>query len=369
MYTKEGIKLLERFLNIFRRKKPVEEVQQVEDVLTDIEKVDEALEEKEYIYDDRFDEEIPSYEEQTELAPTLVDDLPDITFIDWHVPPEVFTTAFSPDVDYSLGALLYLQALGYKECLWHLSENHPVLDICDNLYGRTLSIDFLISNARDHSATKGYNPPSPIFALSHPKCICYLTCYPPSSIYEIPNDAPGLPIHGTDQELLPYKEKLFNNLQTMHIDHITFPPLDAHKESRQLVHNRIKVAKNSIWEENIKPVKVNEDFIAKLPLNFFRPIFKGYTGFILMSSIEEDEIYFIDLNRTINISKNFKDQITSISLEPNVDAELTPGTFVNINDEIGIVYRILGSDVLCYIPGFRNIVKVEEYIPLSIIED
>ena len=45
----------------------------------------------------------------------------ELTIRDYELPPDTFENIFDINIDYSLGAFLYLKALGYKECIWNLN--------------------------------------------------------------------------------------------------------------------------------------------------------------------------------------------------------------------------------------------------------
>lgn len=345
------------------------------DIVTDVE--DSNVEEYIEFPEVGEETEVPAYPYDGETSPydayaPYQDTFePPETFREWIPPTDVTRYIFDVKKDYSLGALLYLQALGYKEAQWFLSEAHPKYDVCDERAGQTFSIAFLIEHAYRHASgdnpkNKSYIPPSPIFSLSHPGCICYLTCLPPMSVDNIPDNAPGLPIHAKPELLTQYKQILFNNLKVIIIDSITMPPLDLHSANQleASIRDSLRKKEASSWEEVRNPVNVNTNFISKLPLGFTRPIFTGYKGVELGRHKEHSKVYLLEMNRIVTIPTKY---LSTLEMTRSDDIyNIKRGDFIIVDDTLSIVYRVMqNKDIFAFVPDFNHIMRVDEWVLLK----
>ena len=312
-------------------------------------------------YSNYFDESITDLTSRIEGEFEKIEEVSDDVFapdISYEYPSDIrewvnpFPQEFNPKDDHSYASLVYLKDLGYTTATWHLSEVHPKHDICDDLDGRVMTVDELVNTAQ-------YNPPSPIFTISHPKCRCYVTCEGPTSPHDIPDSAPGLPLYASPEEILNYKEILFQNLVPLNVDSMTLPPTQPHLS--QYFSTRTKFAEEG-WSTDIQPIAIYKEFSAMLPLGFSRPIYPGDTGFQLSISNLFSYIFLCELNRTI-IAPTECLQI--LALQPtNTLAE--QGIFVATNelgaDTVGVITRASeGTEVQAFIPELNSEVTLTNF--------
>jgi hypothetical protein len=261
---------------------------------------------------------------------------------------------YNPKNDHSYNTFKYLYSLGYRDAIWHLAESHGEYDQCDELNGMSFTTDWLLFASQ-------HNPPSPIYSRSHPDCRCFITCNPPSSPEEIPDDAPGLPLFGTDDQILEFKRKIFANLVPLDVDSQTMAPPEEHLA--YLYSSRLKFGKEDKWKENIVPIKTQKDFRLVLPLGLYRPMIEEYIGIKLEENDEMTKSYIYDLNRIVYIPNEF---LTTLNVKEDTSREVKPGEYVYIDNSIlGIVTRILEDKVFCFIPDFNIIAQVSSYTPLN----
>lgn len=233
---------------------------------------------------------MPEIEDQPQSIPT---DIEKTQIQDWLSPIPIDLSDLSKDWSYN--TLYYLSRMGYSLGTWNLAETHKDFDVCDNLNQQQWSLTDIINNAQ-------YNPPSPIFTISHPKCYCFLRCLPPASFDSIPNDAPGLPLYGSLEEISALKQQLFVNMMSVDVDFLTLPPDDTHY-SLNLQKNKYGKTKYS-YSIN-KPVIISQDFKCLLPLGCYRPMFSGYTGLQISDSDFLVKVFIKELFRIVQIPKQF----------------------------------------------------------------
>jgi hypothetical protein len=147
-----------------------------------------------------------------------------------------------------------------------------------------------------------FNPPSPIFTLSHPKCYCFLNCDPPFSPDQIPDDAPGLPLYGKREEIDEMKMGIFPNLQIISVDFLTLPPENTHYGTFGSMKKRYGAVKSYRIS---KPVIISQDFKCLLPMGFYRPLFKDLIGLQVEDSDFFATVYIQKLFRTFKFPKQF----------------------------------------------------------------
>ena len=277
-------------------------------------------------------------------------------FIDW-VPP--LPSEYNPKNDNSYNTFRYLQSLGYTYAYWNISESHPKVDVCDNLLGNTFTIEQLLLSA-------AFDPPSPIFTLTHPSCRCYLNCTPPATPENIPNTAPGLPIHGVLDEILEYKRLIFNNLQEIPVDSQTLPPTST--KLTALFSSTLKFGiLSKKWKKEIQPIITIRDFSLKLPLGLYRPMIGEYVGFRIERLSKLSKVYFVELNRTVEVPVFFTKEL---ALDISTAKKASRGSFVFIDqeDSIGIIYRMFDNGItLCYMPELDSIISTQKYTLLDVV--
>lgn len=405
MYYKEAGPILDYIRNLFKKEtpqRPVEETPLIKEEIKEVPAKPEELQATDHVQEDIQKPEVPFTTPEIEqpVEETPIDEYiefpdigeeanlpvypydgetspfeqyqeepykPPVQFNEWVPPTDVTRFVFDYKKDYSLGALLYLKALGYKDATWYLSEAHPKYDVCDERAGNTFNVDFLIEHSYRHSSGnnpkgKSYNPPSPIFSISHPGCLCYLVCLPPSNINDIPDNAPGLPIHAKPEELVQYKQLLFNNLKPVVVDSLTLPPLDLHQQLNQLeasVYTNVRRKEASTWLDVNNAVEINTNFLSKLPLGFTRPIFKGEIGVEIARHKEHSKVYILQMNRIIMVPTKYLD---TLETQRCGDIIIKRGDFILIDGSISIVYRVMSNkDVYAFLPDFKNVMKVDQW--------
>jgi len=261
--------------------------------------------------------------------------------------PRVTSIVFDFKNDNSLPCLEYLVSLGYTTGMWLLNEQtHVERDICDDYHGLTLDLRALLSSSQRQA---------PIFTQSHPGCKCYILCQPPSSAAEIPDTAPGLPLYGTPEEIQQRKELLYANFFAIPIyaDSVLNTSITqtvAHLKTK----NRIKVGKASFtdvdWKKFIIPVMLPFDIIVSYSNFLQQPLFEGSVGFLV--NVYRDSglgfVYFSNRNSLFPIHTFYLQEIKNFS-KANI-SDLQPNMFVLVEDEIGIIHRISGDDIYCYLP-------------------
>ena len=319
--------------------------------------------------------------------------------------PEVFAlndffspTPLRPDmmhlsghfIDASLNVFSYLRAFGYMSGMWLLGIEHSfaddedacrsthgkVVQICSKLNAAEIDIDGLIQNAIARSHEKGYYPPKPILAMTHPGCNCSVLCWAPQTPDAIPDSAPGIPTFGTVEEKSYYKKQMFPNFQDIYIDRWTALSEGAYSEGLAdsgmsmynivrgaLAEERYKLAATA-WEDYIKPVKVKEDFIYQNNLGIVRPIPSSYNGITISRANGQVKVYLGDLGREIIIPA---EKIEEISLKPTNFSDIESNMYLKDADTIGIVVKVYSNNrILCYLPEIEDKVFLDGGTVLAI---
>jgi len=291
-------------------------------------------------------EETLSYNEQ--VAKALGGDLvTTVPMQQWYAP---FAQLHDYRKDNSYNTLSYLSDLGYKTAIWELAEAHPEVDICDTLNGRQFTLQELLLNAQ-------HNPPSPIFTLSHPDCLCFLKCFPPNGPEEIPDTAPGLPISRMDETayhtMSTYKNKLYKNMFEVFIDSFTMlPPKDqfiaysAINKQEQIV----KYGYSSTYRKFLQPVKIVQDMQAFLPLFLRQPIKQNTIGFQVMAGNNFSIVYINDYTRSFILPTRSLNKFKFSSGKEVTSSELKRGDFFVVDDAIGIVRWLDATHVNYFVP-------------------
>ena len=324
-------------------------------------------------------------------------------------------------VDSSKNVFMYLKACGYKSGMWVTSPEYHASDpslsnnkkkdlckvvkydygmggvtlkgpICGARHGQFYTLENIIEQAHTHSTAHGYFPPKPFMAFAHPGCYCSILCYPPMSTADIPDSAPGVPMHGTPEEKLPYKEQILSNARQFYVDRWTILDERAYKTTapnvtpqleREAVltdaeiadmlgmsglvakerNDRYKTAGKD-WAEDIKPVIVSNSFMYKSSLGTYRPIPDVYYGFQVSVNGPVSKVFLSDLSRTMLIPT---DKIKDIKIQIAKSKEIEEGSFVKIDDDtFGIVMKIFTPNkILCYLPEFDEMTFVDDCIPFE----
>jgi hypothetical protein len=322
-------------------------------------------------------------------------------------------------VDSSKNVFMYLKACGYKSGIWIPSPEYHASDpnlstnkkkdlckvvkydygmsgvtlkgpICGARYNQVYTLENIIEQAHSHATAHGYFPPKPFMAFAHPGCGCSILCYPPTSIGEIPDSAPGVPMHGNDEEKRPYKEYILGNARQFHVDRWTILDERAFKTTTPSVtpqlereavltdeeiadmlgakglvaterKERLKRADKN-WVENIKPIAVSDSFMYKSSLGTYRPIPNVYYGFQVSVNGPVSKVFLSDLSRIMLIPTN---KIKDIKIQLAKAKEIEEGSFGKIDDDtFGIAMKIFTSNkILCYLPEFDEIMYVDNFIP------
>ena len=205
-------------------------------------------------------------------------------------------------------------------------------------------------------------------------CHCSMKCYSPTSIDQIPDSAPYLPMHADKKLLKICKEKLLSLLQDIDIDRWTSlynidqqMNLDQMEDFYDNMKNassdeRIKTAE---WIERVVPIKLKRSFMLYFPMGILRPVPANYIGFQLSRSENISKVYLAQLGYVIEMPS---DLIEELTLEPSDDLDIEKNPFVNIDGELGII--IFHHDyerTICYLPEFNEKMEVDSFQVMKII--
>jgi hypothetical protein len=319
-------------------------------------------------------------------------------------------------IDSSSNIFAYLMSLGYREAIWGIGpefhrDNCRKIDdmmmiwdhertfgapVCEDNWARTYLIENIIATANNHASVYGYWPPKPLIALSHPGCGCKLTCLPPRSIEEIPDNAPGIPSFADETILNKYKTKLLKQLHNVEVDRWAILPEDVlninklqrsieeekentpfHAEiinanpnfkskKKSFIEDEIIKEGKSKWEEDIKPIILNRQFIYKQALGIIRPVPASYKGFQLEKNETHAKIHLFNLGYTIEVPLEV---ITYVNLIPSKKDHLDAGDYLSLEGELAIV--LIAHDdkkPICYIPELDDVVYIDPDDGFQILE-
>jgi len=316
--------------------------------------------------------------DETQLDTDVVEDMSVDEYVDtqtqtydgpineWATPQHYISDeGFNPKVDSSIGAIAYLRSLGYNIAFWDVNESHDEWDICDELRSSTFSLDELIDYASVHKIVKGHaHPPACIWAQSHPDCQCHLVCYPPDTIDDIPDSAPGLPTYAEPELLNDFKFKLLQNLPVVIVTPYTQAPdfYFFHQGAILQLLERFKKAEQDNWIEDIQPITINKTTMIEIELGLQHPITQGDIGFQLQRTNTKSRVYSWNSKRIFEIPTKY---LTILSLQESDSTDHPPGTFVNVDGNIGLIHRILNGNILCYLPEIDTQVTVDN-VPISV---
>lgn len=347
-------------------------------------------------------------------------------------------------VDNSLVVLQYLQSMGYKNCIWFLDEAHNFfshhdkcgVDPCEENSSKQFSIEEVIEHAHAHSGggeyicdesyfdnltrleqrldniennkwykppekeindlkkrinegRKGlkvekwspYSPPSPIFALSHTRCICHLLCLDPLDVDDIPDDAPGIPILSDQEIKQEFKQRIWDNIMALpepgiEVHSYTLPPAseglfeEYSKQQRNIdeyasVEDRKKFATEN-WKEDIVPIRIKENMYIKYPIGIIQPVFKDLLGFQIKNNNKLASVYIVDMNHRVYVPNENIEYLKLIDTEDY--SMLDRGDFVYVDDMIGIIFNVTSDDnVECYLPELDTISSIDDFKKMKIM--
>lgn len=277
-------------------------------------------------------------------------------------------------VDASINTFAYLKELGYNYGMWMTGPEHsaigekrpqdhcsPIIDgipICDRMDASQIDLEDAIINAINHAHQHGYYPPKPILAYTHPGCSCSVLCWAPTTPEEIPDSAPGIPIFGTPQEILFYKQHMHSKMQDFQIDRWTVlsPEVYEIEAARAGIFNEYSIIQASSderrkfadWKSDVEPVAVSDGFILRSYLGTYRPIPDTYFGVQIDKNDEYCRVYLGDLGRVIIAPV---EKIKKINLKSKKFSEINANMYIKVDDNIGIVIKVFSEDkILCFVP-------------------
>jgi hypothetical protein len=305
-------------------------------------------------------------------------------------------------IDSSLTVFEYLKAMGYKRGQWILGpewrsdnchkhkqrllvnystgrryENVDV-PICLARSSSTFAIDSILANAADHAAAHSYSPAKPIIALSHPGCRCSIYFMKPANYSSIPDNAPGLPMYADKKSLTKFKKELYERLPDIHVNRWSFIaqkdidaaiPVESKKnfnikdsnpepegsEYASLMDVIIKTA-DEVWEEDIRPIKVTQNFMYYQFPGILTPVPQKYIGFQLAKTDKIARIYLTELGHEIIVPIKMLNYLQLVPSKEQADAN----TFIETDGEYGIILQARDyEDPVCYIPAFEEIMTLE----------
>jgi hypothetical protein len=290
-----------------------------------------------------------------------------------HLPPELATRIGEPTVDHSYSALMYLQSLGYKKFDFFANPAHThKYDVCDALSRMSpWSLDYVLRDAESHSQLKGY-PVAPLFHFAHVNCQGYVVVSPPTTIDDIPDDAPGLHMWEDESEIRREKETLLSKLAPVIVNRFTLAPnmfekiqtMQIPSTSTVRLHEwyetlPIRKKKGSQWNHNVKPVKVKTTLFIRDKLGLVQLLNKDMVGLETESYNQISKVFFpsLEINVTVPISG-----IESLPLKIALSGDAKEGSFVLIEDEdLGISLGQVGENLYVYDPSFDMIVETDDW--------
>jgi len=297
------------------------------------------------------------------------------------------------NMDGSFMILEYLKSVGYKEVSWirgpefketncHKVDGWP---ICTLNLGLQKDIESLLSESISHAGVKGYSPPKPIIYLSHPNCGCSLRCYAPRSAEDIPDSAPGIPLHADDEIKKKYKDVLYYRLRDMNINRwstLSQADLDKYIRSFKLpfvykVKNKKKdieerellkkiegnpqqyasydswdkTAAEEDWVEDIRPVTLAEDVVYFQEPFILQPIPKTYVGFQLEKTENKSRVFLSNLGYELEVPKSI---LNYLELRPS-KIQPDANVFIDVEGDLAIIIAYEEYEKsFCYIPAFKE---------------
>lgn len=321
--------------------------------------------------------------------------------------------------DSSLTVLEYLKSMGYKRGTWvlgpewdanncHLHRQYIFVTdsygnrtrekvstpICLARAGNTYSIDAILKNAQNHAEEHGYSPAKPIIALSHPSCNCNLVFPKPTNYQSIPDNAPGLPMYADKKSLTNFKKELYDKLTEVTVNRWSFiaqkdidealpytskqqlfnvqerekEKLKKETERKEFLKNQpeestyaelmdvIRKTADQIWEEDIRPIRLTQNFMYYQFPGILTPVPKSYIGFQLAKTDKIAKIYLTALGHTIDVPKTMLDYLEFVPTNEKADAN----SFIEIDGEYGIILQAKEYEKpVCYIPAFEDIMTVD----------
>lgn len=306
-----------------------------------------------------------------------------------HLPPMLAARIGDPAVDHSYPALKYLESLGYKTFDFVVNPHHKKNDICDEIArANPWELTGVLDAATEDAEAKAY-PVAPIFNLTHINSKGYFHVYPPSSVDDIPDDAPGLvdPLQVSSEELFKDKQNLLARLMPVDITRFTFAPhmfeqVEQESEEGGIPDNRnfenmqsllflsaedLEYLKTANFTEAPSPIVIKKDIFIKQPMGFMQLLLNGFRGFLLGYNDEVGRAYIYDLDNVVDIPMDVLDIIYEDDLiETNADADVKPGNFVSVDGELGITVEKSDSDLIVYSPIYGGTITTDTWKVLEI---
>jgi hypothetical protein len=290
-----------------------------------------------------------------------------------HLPPELASRIGGASVDHSYSALMYLQSLGYKKFDFFTNPAHThKYDICDALSRMSpWSLDYVLRDAESHSQLKGY-PVAPLFHFAHVNCQGYVVVSPPTTIENIPDDAPGLHMWEDEAEIRREKENLLARLAPVIVNRFTLAP-DMFEKAQQTqapftstvkLHEwydvlPIRKKQGSQWIQSIRPIKINKILFIRDKLGLVQLLNKDLIGLQTESYNEIAKVFFpsLEISVTVPISG-----IDVLPLRTALNGDAKEGSFVLLEDEeLGISLGKAGENLYVYDPSFNMIIEVDDW--------
>lgn len=303
--------------------------------------------------------------------------------------PEIFTgleegsklSPFNPfeesdpkHIDLSLNVCKLLHDYGYMAAWFQLGPEYDP-DNCDKgegsgfgkcweIEGFSFDFSYLIDNAHIDAAQKGYYPPKPIIALTHPGCACSLKGVSPVSAEAIPDSAPGLPWSVKSKQLIKYKEELYSTLKDIIFDRFTTLQIaSSGMKASSFIKNTEWKEKRAEFKKNVKPVKIIKNYLYQVGLGLVRPIPREYFGFLLEESSDNSNIYLSNMDRVVEIPNDY---FTEIFLEETGSKESNDVSYVLSNGNIGILmYLFPDKTAYVYFPHIEKKLVVSDWMILE----
>lgn len=283
---------------------------------------------------------------------------------------------FSANYDISFDAVYFLGlgGLGGRYVTWHLGreslsdEEKHKRDYknchCDANNNQTFDIDQLLNYAISYAGQHGFDPPAPMFGMSHhPNCSCYLefskaTNFP--SHTSISDTCPGLPTQVDQKTLDEAKKAIWNNIpNSIYVTSRTFPPLYITQKAANIHHTHTKFAsyqelytKKAEAVEISRPVQFNTSCISILPYGMWIPIPEGTYGIVTSVGGGKAKVFVADFQFEVIVKDT---QITVLdSLTEGHNVPLKDTYFVMSNDRLGMLCNKSAGKYLVYFPDSKK---------------
>jgi hypothetical protein len=133
--------------------------------------------------------------------------------------------------------------------------------------------------------------------------------------------------------------------------------------SRQEHINIKYAAEDKTFIKYIRPIRVNKNSVAILPLGFWTAITENSYGFVLGFTGAYAEVFISNLGYKVKIKKELIEEIESLT---ESDSIIDNDTYFIVSDhKIGILCYTYEGKYHAYFPNIDEIIPVQQATPLS----